>query len=154
MRYVAGFLFSVDMKRVALIRKTKPEWQSGKLNGIGGKVEAGEGPNEAMVREFREEAGASIEIWENTIILEGDGFRVFFYVSYAEDSILDGLQSMTEEKIEIIDVASIGHDVIPNLHWIIPLSMDDAIQKPIYIVEKPAKQQPNRTKEVNHEREN
>ncbi len=61
MDYVAGFYFSECGERVALIRKLKPEWQRGWLNGIGGKVEPGESPLSAMVREFEEEAGARIE---------------------------------------------------------------------------------------------
>jgi hypothetical protein len=39
MEYVCGFMFANDFTEVALIRKNKPEWQRGKLNGIGGKVE-------------------------------------------------------------------------------------------------------------------
>jgi hypothetical protein len=37
--YVVGFAFDTD-GRVALIRKNRPEWQAGRLNGIGGHVEA------------------------------------------------------------------------------------------------------------------
>ena len=39
MKYVAGFMFSEDRRLVALIRKSKPEWQKGKLNGIGEKAQ-------------------------------------------------------------------------------------------------------------------
>lgn len=54
-RYVLGFYFVDD--KVALIRKTKPSWIAGKLNGLGGKILPGEMPIAAMVREFREESG-------------------------------------------------------------------------------------------------
>jgi 8-oxo-dGTP pyrophosphatase MutT (NUDIX family) len=60
-RYVAGFMFDVANKQVALIRKTKPAWQAGKLNGIGGKIEDGESPEAAMVREFLEETGCNTD---------------------------------------------------------------------------------------------
>jgi hypothetical protein len=56
-RYVVGFMFDFAFERVALIRKRKPIWQAGKLNGIGGKIEANETREEAMRREFIEEAG-------------------------------------------------------------------------------------------------
>ena len=36
--YVCGLLFSVDRTRVLLIRKRRPAWQAGRLNGVGGKV--------------------------------------------------------------------------------------------------------------------
>ncbi len=55
--YVLGFMFSPDEKKVLLIWKNRPSWQAGKLNGIGGKVNPGETPLEAMEREFIEETG-------------------------------------------------------------------------------------------------
>src|SRR5690349_16479461 len=64
--YVCGFMFDRDMARLVLIRKSKPQWQAGKLNGVGGKVEligmhglsqCYETPQRAMAREFKEETG-------------------------------------------------------------------------------------------------
>jgi len=54
--YVLGFCFNSSLTTILLIRKTHPAWQAGKLNGVGGKVEEGETPTQAMEREFREEA--------------------------------------------------------------------------------------------------
>lgn len=42
---------------IILIEKQKPEWQKGKYNLIGGKVESGENLEEAARREFFEETG-------------------------------------------------------------------------------------------------
>mgnify|MGYP002715664186 CR=1 FL=1 len=41
-RFVAGFAFSADGGKVALVRKNRPRWQRGRLNAIGGSIEAGE----------------------------------------------------------------------------------------------------------------
>jgi len=57
-RYVLGFMFNEEITEVALIRKNRPVWQAGHLNGIGGHVEPGEAPDIAMAREFLEETGA------------------------------------------------------------------------------------------------
>lgn len=57
--YVCGFAFTED-GRVLLIRKARPDWQAGLLNGIGGKVEKGETPTGAMMREFEEETDARV----------------------------------------------------------------------------------------------
>ena len=40
-----------------VIKKERPVWQAGLLNAIGGHVEKGEYPVEAMQREFLEETG-------------------------------------------------------------------------------------------------
>ena len=56
--YVVGLMFNKSMSQVALIRKQKPKWQAGLLNGIGGKIEDGETGLDAMRREFYEETGA------------------------------------------------------------------------------------------------
>jgi len=79
--YVAGFCFSTDSKYVALIRKNRPKWQAGKLNGIGGHVELTDtNPRETMVREFKEETGLAIPYnkWENFVILIG---KVIVFIS-------------------------------------------------------------------------
>lgn len=36
--YVVGFQFARRGNLVTLIRKNHPEWQAGKLNGVGGKT--------------------------------------------------------------------------------------------------------------------
>mgnify|MGYP001571225688 CR=1 FL=1 len=54
--YVLGFLFERQGRLVWLIKKARgPAHLIGKYNGIGGKVEPGENPEEAMRREAREE---------------------------------------------------------------------------------------------------
>src|SRR5436190_15473444 len=80
-RYVAGFLFTNDGRAVVLVRKNKPAWQKGRLNGVGGKVEGDETPAAAMQREFREEAGVDIpaDAWQEVVVLEGHGFAVHFF---------------------------------------------------------------------------
>lgn len=56
-RYVLGFMFNEAKTHVLLVKKNRPAWQAGLLNGIGSKIEPGEQPLEAMEREFQEETG-------------------------------------------------------------------------------------------------
>jgi 8-oxo-dGTP pyrophosphatase MutT (NUDIX family) len=42
---------------ILLVEKQKPAWQKGRLNLVGGKVEPGETPEQAALRELEEESG-------------------------------------------------------------------------------------------------
>jgi 8-oxo-dGTP diphosphatase len=122
--YVAGFLFDPAGERVALVRKGKPAWQAGRLNGIGGKVEPGEPPAEAMRREFCEEAGLDLAGWDLFATVGGDWGRVWFYRLFVTSGTLAQVRTMEAEEIAVHDVASIrfGVDTLPNLGWLIPLA--------------------------------
>ena len=57
--YVLSFARKVGFltDNVLLIEKNRPEWQAGRYNLPGGKIEEGETPEAAAVRELEEEAG-------------------------------------------------------------------------------------------------
>lgn len=121
-RYVAGFLFSEREEtkdRVILIRKNRPEWQKGKWNAIGGKVEEGESVYAAMTREFEEEAGLKVENWKKFCELSGDGYQVDFFVAYGKTW---HCKAMTDEAIQGFKTSELPEDVIPNLRWLIPMA--------------------------------
>ena len=127
--YVCGFLFSRDRTRVLLIRKNRPAWQAGKLNGLGGKVEPGETPLEAMRREFREEAGADVAEWRHVLTLSGAddagsgrGWAGHFFRAFGD---LSAVRAMTDEPLEFHPTRPLPPDTIPNLQWMIPLMLDD-----------------------------
>lgn len=129
--YVCGFLFSEDRERVLLIRKRRPAWQAGKLNGIGGKIEAGETPLDAMVREFWEEAGLRLGGWQECVVLTGDptpadagGWRGHFFRRFGD---IETARAQTDEAIEIHSVTALPEDTIPNLRWMVPLMLDDEV---------------------------
>lgn len=122
--YVAGFFFSTDGTRVALIRKTKPAWQNGLLNGIGGKIEDGEEAIDAMRREFREETGVDNEFWRCFATLGGDSWEVKFFAAFGE---VDAVRTTTEEEVVIVPTNKL-EGTIPNLKWLVPLALDPVIE--------------------------
>ncbi|HSI37253.1 MAG TPA: NUDIX domain-containing protein, partial [Tepidisphaeraceae bacterium] len=71
--YVCSFAFPPARDRVLLIRKNRPAWQAGKLNGVGGKIEPGETPRQAARREFEEETGLALseEAFGHVLTLAG-----------------------------------------------------------------------------------
>jgi 8-oxo-dGTP pyrophosphatase MutT (NUDIX family) len=139
-RYVCSFLFSPDRRSVLLIRKNRPAWQAGKLNRIGGKIEASETPHEAARREFREETGLDLpeSAFAHVLTLGGpDDFgsgvpwEGHFYRAFGP---VDDARSLTDEAVEIHPTNPLPIDTIPNLHWIIPLLLDDEVARRQYDV--------------------
>lgn len=124
--YVAGFLFRDKgiSTEVALIRKNRPTWQANCLNGIGGKIESGESPLEAMKREFYEEAGALIEDWRPVAVLtnEGQTFDVFFFACKSNNA---DIASKTSEEVRWFNIYDLeGQARVNNLDWLIPLALN------------------------------
>jgi 8-oxo-dGTP diphosphatase len=115
-KYVCGFLFD-GCGNVALIEKRRPEWQKGRLNGVGGQIEKGETPLKAMVREFREEAGDEIS-WRQFCLVKGDGYRVYYFTSKERAEI----SSKTDEKVGWYSIDKLPANVLPNLRWLIPMA--------------------------------
>lgn len=127
-KYVAGFMFSPDETAVALIRKNKPAWQAGKLNGIGGKIEPGENPLEAMCREFKEETGVGCGSWQQFAVLRGappDGAPYCVYFFYCKANMLEwqALHTTTDEEVVRVPYKGLWYGVcIPNITWLIPMA--------------------------------
>lgn len=123
--YVCGFLID-NQDRVVLVRKSRPSWQAGLLNGVGGKWESGETGCEAMRREFLEETGLDVAGWEEIVWLLCNGRdAVTFFRAFGPPHLLDEAASMTDEPIEvhrITDLLRPGAGTIPNLRWLLPFA--------------------------------
>lgn len=119
-KYVLGFAYCP--KFYLLIQKTHPDFQFGKLNGVGGLVESYESNASAMVREFKEEADidTSFSQWREIGIIKGDNYEVIVYKTY-----------LTEDQYKISD----------NKHDIVVSSSNltrNPIQEKVYLVHEDA----------------
>lgn len=121
-QYVVGFLFDEEATLVALIKKNRPSWQQGKLNGIGGKIDPGEFPAEAIHREFIEETGVEINNWTRIVLLDAPHYNLHIFVS--RSNLLFNVKTITDEHVGIYPVSEINRmNVIPNLRWLIPFAI-------------------------------
>lgn len=127
-RYVVGFLFAGD-RWVLLLRKNRPAWQAGKLNGPGGKVEVGETFAEAMFREFVEEVEYAVTTWEHFATLKGverDGrpYEVAFFraeLTVARGNVIHSYLEYDEQP-EWFPINALPDDVLPKLRFLIPMA--------------------------------
>jgi len=129
--YVVGFCFSEDLSTVVLIHKQRPAWQNGLLNGVGGKIEAGESPIAAMVREFKEETGVDTNQndWECVSTIESDDWWMFVFFCKS-DEYVQAARTTEEEEIVKIPVNRIQHfPTITNLRWLIPMMLDENVRR-------------------------
>lgn len=125
--YVVGFAFDLEKRRVVLIEKKRPAWQKGRFNGVGGKIEKGEAPFDAMVREFKEEAGIEVYYqWRPLIKLHTIKWEVFFFYSFTD---ISNCRTMTDELITIIPTKRIPSmsTIISSLKWLVPMCLDPEI---------------------------
>lgn len=122
--YVAGFMFTEEFDRVALIRKLRPAWQNGFWNGIGGHVEEGERKIDAQIREFKEEAGVEYEDWNFLCDIQDPGgilFNVRFFWCNTDE--VYKATTVTDEQVCLHPVDNLPGNVISNLKWLIPMAI-------------------------------
>lgn len=128
---VVGLAFDLVNNSLVLIRKNRPQWMAGQLNGVGGKVQPGEAPLQAMVREFLEETGVPTEsawwlLFHREIRL--DGPELFFFCAHL-DSIAVWAKTQTDEEIVVLDLARWKNGfyarlpMVYNLHFLIPMGL-------------------------------
>lgn len=124
--YCLGFIFDHLKKRVVLIEKNKPDWQAGKMNGVGGRIEFGELPLTAMVRETKEEAGieTSSDDWTYLGQMTSASWSVFVYACVVNRKKFQFPKIVTEGRVEDWLLSSLPKNVINNLTWLIPMALD------------------------------
>lgn len=136
--YVVGYAFNRTLNGVLLIKKQRPSWQAGRLNGVGGKIEPGEQPIDAMVREFREETNLATgkSDWHRFATLDGpevyldrpgELFRLHLF-SAALDGLGNAWAPEGAEQPDIVYVPDLSMlvldgKVLPNVGWMVMMAL-------------------------------
>jgi 8-oxo-dGTP diphosphatase len=120
--YVLGFAFDHKSRQVLLINKERPDWQKGRINGVGGKINDDETASEAMTREFNEETGffTSQATWRLFCQLTGWDYSVY---CFATSIPFIAPLNMTDERPEWFSYDHLPSNVNDNLWWLIPMAM-------------------------------
>jgi 8-oxo-dGTP pyrophosphatase MutT (NUDIX family) len=111
--------------QVLLINKDRPAWQKGRLNLPGGRIEEGETPVQAAIRELMEETGLKVGYVKPMGVMSDREFTI--HCLSGEPWPQDPLKPRNGETEvpEWMDLGSALRDkrLIPNLRTIIPMMM-------------------------------
>ena len=124
-KYCLGFVFSVDQERVLLLSKRSSDQFNPSLwNGLGGHVEKGETPLQAMVRECMEEASLRVDehCWEHVGMMSDydlfhvDVFACVARIDAATQSTDEVIQAFTRDQVKNLPLADGVRETL--LPWI------------------------------------
>ncbi len=139
-KYTLALLFDQTKTQILLMKKSKPEWQKGKLNGIGGKIEADETPLACIVREIQEET--SIKLDPTTLTFIGNigdhDWTMAVFTQIYQGSTADA-QSLEAEPIAWFSIDALPKHTLANLRWMIPYALeflDEGRLEPFSIIQR------------------
>ena len=131
--YVLALLFTADKRAVVLMRRTRPAWQAGRANALGGRLLGGESPGSAARREVREECGVDVAEgeWVEVLVWEDAEYRM--HVVRAMNDRAREARTMEDQEVFLADVDALPANVIDNLRWLVPLALDREVAMPIRV---------------------
>lgn len=137
-RMVVGFAFGPDREEVILIKREKEDWYKGYANGPGGHVEPRERPEDAIAREFEEEAGIRVprDCWRELVVMTvRDEKIVHFFAADLDGDLLNQARTASDEGEIFRAAVEHIHEqlLVPPAHWIIPLALDPDVSLPLMI---------------------
>ena len=129
--FVLALLYSVDRRRVVLMRRTRPAWQAGRVNALGGRLQSGESAAAAARREVREECGVDVAEWREVLVWE-DAEYVMHVMRGVSEHALEA-RSIEDQEVFLEEVLALPDNVIDNLRWLVPLALDADVAFPIVV---------------------
>ncbi len=133
LHYVLALLFTPDRRRVVLMRKTRPAWQAGRVNALGGKLASGESAAAAAEREVREEAGVHVPAaeWEELLVWDDPVYRM--HVVRAVHEAAARAHTAEDQEVFLAEVDALPPELIDNLRWLVPLALDRDVALPVRV---------------------
>lgn len=129
--YVLALLFTANRRQVVLMRRTRPAWQAGRVNALGGRLVDGESPGDAARREVREESGVDVREWAEVLVWDDAEYRM--HVMRAVSELARAARTMEDQEVFLADVESLPANVIDNLRWLVPLALDADVALPVTV---------------------
>lgn len=124
-KYTLALIFDQTEREVLLIHKLKPEWQNGKLNGVGGKIEEDEETLACVTREIREETNLNLDPAALTFIgTIGDIDWMMAVFTHVYQGNRNDARSQEAELINWHPIHALPDNTLANLRWMIPYALE------------------------------
>lgn len=122
MNYI--LVFGQTGHNILFVEKNRPAWQAGRFNLCGGKIEDGELPEVAAVRELKEEAGLVATSATVMGVIQGDWGKIYCVHCDIETCDINPGPGETE-RVFWSSWNDIKDDprLMPNLRVVVPLLM-------------------------------
>ena len=127
--YVLALLFTADRREIVLMEKTRPAWQQGRVNALGGKLRAGESAEDAARREVREEAGVDVAVWDPVLVWHDAQYTMHVVRAFTDGALR--AHTAEDQRVFRAPVDELPANVIDNLRWLVPLALDRQVALPI-----------------------
>lgn len=127
MKAVVGLIFDETLQHVLLVLRLRQPYAEF-WNGCGGRIEEGESPLEAMVRETSEETSLDIESWEKVCDIPGhdhNGVRIFAttYPGDLEDAVVSDQAKSALDSVAWFPVEELPEQIPPDIPQLIQRSL-------------------------------
>jgi 8-oxo-dGTP diphosphatase len=129
--FVLALLYTADRRRVVLMHRTRPAWQSGRVNALGGRLLHGEDAAAAARREVREECGVDVADWREVLVWEDAEYRMHVMGAVSEQA--HAARTLEDQEVFLADVHALPDNVIDNLRWLVPLALDEHVAFPVMV---------------------
>ena len=129
--YALALLFTPERDAVVLMHKTRPAWQAGRVNALGGKLHPGESPRDAARREVREEAAVDVPDWEEFLVWDDPVYRM--HALRAFHPAARSARTAEDQEVFLAGTAALPAALIDNLRWLIPLALDRDVAVPVRV---------------------
>lgn len=94
-----GMVYSLDLKHILLLEKTRPTWMIGCWNPPGGHIEADETPAHTARREVMEECGLDINHW---VYLDTPKTKMgLMPIFITRTALIHQAKTLTEEQVRV-----------------------------------------------------
>lgn len=134
--FVLALLFAPDGTGVVLMHRTRPAWQAGRVNALGGKLHPGETPAAAARREVREEAGVDVPeaAWEEFLVWDDPHYRMHALRAFTPAAAQ--AHTAEDQPVFLGDATALPAAVIDNLRWLVPLALDRDVAVPVRVASR------------------